>query len=97
MLDQEKILPSNDWYSDDGVKRTARGIKLEPQPTNEPRDPLNWPLWKKSLTLAIVSFASFIGIAQALANQSGVVVQSSVYHKTPTETAYSVGGNPSRA
>jgi hypothetical protein len=71
-------------------KKSAEGIVLVPQPSNDPRDPLNWPLRKKIWTLAIVSLASFIGLAQALANQSGFFVQGAVYHKTPVEMSYSV-------
>jgi hypothetical protein len=33
---------------------TKDGIKLHPQPTTDPLDPLNWPTWRKSLILAIV-------------------------------------------
>jgi hypothetical protein len=72
------------------VKRTASGIKLEPQPTDDPRDPLNWSMGKKILTLGIISFAALIGLAQALANQAGIVVQGEVYGKTPTQMANSV-------
>lgn len=63
MFDEEKSVPLSDAYSDNGVERTATGIKLEPQPSDDLRDPLNWPMWEKVLTLAIVSFASFIGIS----------------------------------
>lgn len=30
-------------------------IVLVPQPSESPRDPLNWPTWKKDLLLAIIS------------------------------------------
>lgn len=30
-------------------------IVLVPQPSESPRDPLNWPTWKKDLLLLIVS------------------------------------------
>lgn len=90
MRDYEKQIPLNEIRSDDGVKRTASGLMLEPQPSDDPSDPLNWPMRKKILTLSIVSFASFIGLSQALANQSGIVVQGDVYHKTPTQMANSV-------
>lgn len=66
--------------SPDDVKRSARGIKLEPQPTDDPNDPLNWPLSKKATILAIICLSSFAGVAQGGANVSGVVVQSFTYH-----------------
>lgn len=30
------------------------GIRLHPQPTSDPLDPLNWSSWKKNSILAIV-------------------------------------------
>ena len=37
--------------------RVARnGMKLHPQPTADPRDPLNWPTAKKNTILGIVMF-----------------------------------------
>ncbi|KAF2772978.1 MFS general substrate transporter [Teratosphaeria nubilosa] len=72
------------------IKRAANGIRLEPQPTDDPRDPLNWPLSRKILTLGVVSFAALIGLAQALCNQAGIVVQGEVYGVSPTTMAESV-------
>ncbi len=72
-------------------KRTAGGIVLVPQPSDDPVDPLNWSLTKKVVTLSIVSAAAAIGMAQMLANQSGFFVQGRVYRKTPVQMSYSVG------
>ena len=33
---------------------TKDGIKVHPQPTTDPLDPLNWPKWRKHSILAIV-------------------------------------------
>jgi hypothetical protein len=71
-------------------KRTLRGVVLVPQPSDDPEDPLNWPLWRKLMTLAIVALASLICSAQALANQSGFFPQALIYHKTPVQISYSV-------
>ena len=71
-------------------KYSSGGIVLVPQPPSDPDHPLNWPLSKKVRTLAIVSLASFIGIAQALTNQSGFFVQGALYHKTAVQLSYSV-------
>ena len=32
-----------------------KDIVLVPQPSESPRDPLNWPMWKKDLLLLILS------------------------------------------
>ena len=33
---------------------TKNGIRLFPQPTNDPLDPLNWSRWRKFLILGMV-------------------------------------------
>ncbi|KAF9692399.1 hypothetical protein EKO04_009460 [Ascochyta lentis] len=35
-------------------------ILLVPQPSDDPNDPLNWPLWRRDLIVAILSFLSVI-------------------------------------
>lgn len=35
---------------------TKGGLKLHPQPTRDPLDPLNWSTWRKHVILAIVMF-----------------------------------------
>lgn len=66
------------------------GIILVPQPSDDPRDPLNWSQTKKYLTLLVVSLASFAGGLQALANSAGLFPQAKAYHRTPTEITYSI-------
>ena len=72
------------------ILKTSHGIILVPQPSEDPKDPLNWPMSKKILTLGIISFASFIGLSQSLANQSGFFPQALLYHKKPVQLSYSV-------
>jgi hypothetical protein len=74
----------------DGLRKADHGVVLIPQPSNDPRDPLNWPMWKKVTQMAIVSFVAFISLAQQLANEAGFFPQAALYHKTPTEISYSV-------
>lgn len=62
------------------IKYSKDGIKLEPQPSDDPKDPLNWPTSKKAYMLAILCASTFAGVAQGGANVSGVVVQSFTYH-----------------
>ncbi|KAL3482218.1 MFS general substrate transporter [Aspergillus californicus] len=35
---------------------SAQKIILQPRPTDDPNDPLNWPLWRKYLNLGLVCF-----------------------------------------
>ena len=74
----------------DTLKHATSQLVLVPQPSDNPADPLNWPMSKKVLTLGLVSLSSFIGITQALANQSGFFAQARVYQKSATELSYSV-------
>lgn len=72
------------------IRTTSTGIKLEPQPSSSPADPLNWPLNKKLLTLAVISWAALAGGAVGLCNQFSTNVQAQLYHKTPLELSYSL-------
>jgi len=81
---------SNGAQQNTGLKRSAAGIILVPQPSSDLADPLNWPMWRKIIILAIVSLSGFIGIAQATANQGGFLFQAALYHKTPVEISYGV-------
>lgn len=40
------------------LKTTEDGIILVPQPSDDPNDPLNWPLWKRDLITAILSMTA---------------------------------------
>ncbi|KAJ9612790.1 hypothetical protein H2204_014895 [Knufia peltigerae] len=70
--------------------KNESGITLVPQPTDDPRDPLNWARWRKLLTLGIVAFAGFTGTLQAVGNVSSIFQQGALYDKTGVEITYSV-------
>jgi len=44
--------------TDDHVKRTKDGIILVPQPSDDPEDPLNWPLWQRDLATFLLCMLS---------------------------------------
>ncbi|KAI8960803.1 MFS general substrate transporter [Daldinia sp. FL1419] len=56
-------------YTTAGSQRTIKygtgkfaNIELSPQPSEDPEDPLNWPLWKKHLNLvALLSMVALVG------------------------------------
>ncbi|KAI0379203.1 MFS general substrate transporter [Hypomontagnella monticulosa] len=56
-------------YSSTGSQRTIKfatgkyaNVELSPQPSEDPEDPLNWPLWKKHLNLgALLSMVALVG------------------------------------
>jgi len=72
------------------MKHSAKGILLVPQPSDDPRDPLNWSAFKKGVTLAVVCLAAWSVLLQALANASGFFFQAELYNTTPTEITYAV-------
>ncbi|KAI7215749.1 hypothetical protein KC352_g16663, partial [Hortaea werneckii] len=42
------------------LKRSKDGTILVPQPSDDPRDPLNWPLWRRDLITGILCLLSVI-------------------------------------
>lgn len=61
--------PGRPQYSSDGaagLKCDTSGsvpIILVPQPSDDPNDPLNWPLWKRDLVTFILSLTAIFGTA----------------------------------
>jgi len=49
--------------SADAKLKTAKDGKtvLIPQPSDDPRDPLNWPTWRKHMTLLVICIAGAMG------------------------------------
>jgi hypothetical protein len=49
--------------SEDAKLKTAKDGKtvLIPQPSDDPRDPLNWPAWRKHMTLLVICIAGAMG------------------------------------
>ncbi|KAJ5257270.1 hypothetical protein N7478_013374 [Penicillium angulare] len=41
-------------------RTTSKPTILVPQPSDDPNDPLNWPLWRRDLILAILSFVTIL-------------------------------------
>lgn len=55
---EETPRPSSDGAS--FMKQTANGIILNPQPHDNPNDPLNWPIWRRDVALLIVSIYALL-------------------------------------
>lgn len=41
-------------------RTTSKPTILVPQPSDDPNDPLNWPLWRRDMILAILSFVTIL-------------------------------------
>jgi hypothetical protein len=43
-------------------------IVLSPQPSEDPNDPLNWPMWKKELIIIILCLGSMLNAGTNVSN-----------------------------
>ncbi|KAF2157059.1 MFS general substrate transporter [Myriangium duriaei CBS 260.36] len=78
-VDDEKAL---------ALKLDRHGFALRPQPSDDPKDPLNWPLPLKIWVLFQVSFLAFLGpFTQAVVNSAFALVAKS-FHISVTRASY---------
>jgi MFS family permease len=64
------------------------GVTLIPRPSDDPRDPLNWPMSKKVGIVAVLCLAVFSGFVAPLAGQLNVKPQSTLYQQSTTHIAW---------
>ncbi|MCJ1311613.1 hypothetical protein MMC25_005286 [Agyrium rufum] len=72
------------------LKASKGGVVLIPQPSDDPRDPLNWPNRKKYLMLFALCFAGFAAATAPVAHQTAYFVIAESLEKTPTQLSYSI-------
>ncbi|MCJ1359763.1 MAG: hypothetical protein MMC33_009765 [Icmadophila ericetorum] len=70
--------------------RSSNGVILIPQPSVDPKDPLNWSAAKKHGVFAVVCLAVFVGTANINVQQLAYIQQTSYYHKSPVQLSYSI-------
>jgi len=59
----DEILQTTNVASDDSSLKRSSGanpVILIPQPSDDPNDPLNWPLWRRDIITAILSLLSVL-------------------------------------
>ncbi|EJD46874.1 MFS general substrate transporter [Auricularia subglabra TFB-10046 SS5] len=44
--------------ADSHLKRDKHGLVLIPQPSDDPEDPLNWPLWRKNALMLVICYGA---------------------------------------
>ncbi|KAK2768863.1 hypothetical protein FQN54_000723 [Arachnomyces sp. PD_36] len=66
-------------------------IILVPQPSDDPNDPLNWPLWRRDLILAILSIVSVLCATASPILAAGTLVLSFNFHTSFTGIALLTG------
>lgn len=97
-MDDEKVLSSDDPHEIEiatahppRLKLDKYGLPLQPQPSDSPSDPLNWPWLQKLYVVLLVSLLSFIAqVGGALFNPAlvlmakdlGVTVEQASYCTT---------------
>ncbi|KAL4936557.1 hypothetical protein BDV06DRAFT_233314 [Aspergillus oleicola] len=57
-------------------------ILLVPQPSDDPNDPLNWPLWKRDLTLFSLSLVAVLCATTSSVMAAGTVALSRYFRKS---------------
>ncbi|KAE8414939.1 putative MFS transporter [Aspergillus pseudocaelatus] len=66
-------------------------ILLVPQPSDDPNDPLNWPLWKRDITLLALSFVAVLCATTSSLMAANTVTVSLHFKKSFTSVALLTG------
>ncbi|KAE8389994.1 MFS transporter [Aspergillus alliaceus] len=66
-------------------------ILLVPQPSDDPNDPLNWPLWKRDITLLALSFVAVLCATTSSLMAANTVTIALRYRKSFTSVALLTG------
>ena len=65
-----------------------KSIQLDPLPSHNPLDPLNWPDWKKNYEIFLISFRTFVVTFMAAGIAPAYEAMSIKYGRTMTEISY---------
>ncbi|KAL6251955.1 hypothetical protein RBB50_002165 [Rhinocladiella similis] len=68
------------------------GILLDPQPSEDPHDPLNFPFWQKASLLAILSYWAFLGTTNLIIVGPSFFELNQHYGASFTELSYTING-----
>ncbi|KAF2630705.1 MFS general substrate transporter [Macroventuria anomochaeta] len=66
-------------------------ILLVPQPSDDPNDPLNWPLWKRDLIIVILSLLSVIAATLSPLLAANTVSLAIIFERSLTDMALLTG------
>lgn len=87
---KDPLVSRKDHYDGRTSETTATKVQVSLTDSSVSRPLQNWAPKKKYTTLFVLCFAAFAGAATPTAHQTGYVVISHTYHKTPTELSYSI-------
>lgn len=65
-------------------------LDLDPLPSEDPEDPLNWPSWKKNLNLAAVSLQAMGGVIMCSSMIPGAIAISEAFNTSFTNISYCI-------
>ncbi|OCK73837.1 MFS transporter-like protein [Lepidopterella palustris CBS 459.81] len=92
VLDDEARLQEENTVHDPNLKYDFTGkIILVPQPSNDPNDPLNWPLWRRDLILLTLSLLSVIASTLSPLLAADTLSLSLYFGRTFTDVALLTG------
>ncbi|KAI1907053.1 hypothetical protein LOZ53_002036 [Ophidiomyces ophidiicola] len=94
ILDDDSSPVNPDRAELSGLKYDRSGpvpIILVPQPSDDPNDPLNWPLWRRDLILAILSIVSVICTTTSPLMAANTVTTAVEFSRTFTDIALLTG------
>ena len=91
--DQEQQHQQQQQPEQDGhLQKNDQGIILIPQPLeNDPNDPLNWPRWRRDLTLAVIGFHAFIGGGQTPMLSAGFSIIATQFNVSLSSVSITTG------
>lgn len=85
---KETPLPRLDAIEEPVPLVSQKGVFLIPRPSNDPRDPLNWPRWRKWTSVGVLSLAAFAGLTSVAAGQLLVGPLAQLYRVPTTSIAW---------
>ncbi|OJJ70764.1 hypothetical protein ASPBRDRAFT_636177 [Aspergillus brasiliensis CBS 101740] len=90
----ERERSNNEPVIDSNLKYDRSGsvpILLVPQPSDDPNDPLNWPLWRRDATLLVLSFVAVLCATTSSLMAANTVTIALYYGKSFTSVALLTG------
>ncbi|KAF7549257.1 hypothetical protein G7046_g8408 [Stylonectria norvegica] len=89
---EDPTLPPTNNHSHTGLKLDKTGtIILIPQPSDDPNDPLNWPLWRRDLTTFVLCFAGVLATALGPILAANTITITLLFFKDFTKVALLTG------
>lgn len=92
-LDEEVLKQQLGLDANAVLKKDPTGRVLIPQPSDDPRDPLNWSPWKKRSILIMLAVASFTCDYSAATGASALLPQAAQWRISPNVVNHATAGN----